>query len=65
MYAITINTTRLSISVSLSRWLGVYLHGVANKRLRKLKEQSRMENPEKLATPGKQDTGRRQTKHRN
>ena len=65
MYAITINTTRLSISVSFSRWLGVYLHGVANKRLRKLKEQSRMENPEKLATSGKQDTGRRQTKHRN
>ena len=63
MYAININTTRLSISVSLSRWLGVYMHGVANKRSRRLKEQSRMENPEKLATPGRQDTGRRQTRH--
>ena len=37
----------------------------ANKRQRKQKGQSRMDNPEKLPTLGKQDTGRRKTKQIN
>jgi len=36
-----------------------------NKQLRKPKWQSRMENPEKLATLCTQDTGRRHQKHKN
>jgi len=36
-----------------------------NKRQRKPKEQPRMDNPETLATSSTQDTGRRQTKHKN
>ena len=36
-----------------------------NKRLKNPKKQSRMDNPEKLAKPGTQNTGRRQTKHKN
>jgi hypothetical protein len=35
-----------------------------NKRWRKPKGQSRMDNPEKLATLGAQDTGRTQTKQK-
>ena len=36
-----------------------------NKRERKPKGQSRMDNPEKLATLGTQDTGQRQTQQIN
>jgi hypothetical protein len=38
---------------------------ISNKRSRKPKGQSRMDNPETPATVGTQDTGRRQTKHKN
>jgi hypothetical protein len=38
--------------------------GPRNKRHRKPKGQSRMDNPEKLAILGTQNTGRRQTKQR-
>jgi len=37
---------------------------LVNKRERKPKEQSRIDNPVKLATLGTQDTGRRQTKNK-
>jgi hypothetical protein len=37
---------------------------LANKRLRKQKGQSKMDNPKKLATYGRQDTRRRQTKQK-
>ena len=36
---------------------------VLHKRQRNLKGQSRMDNPEKLATMGTQDIGRRKQKH--
>ena len=38
---------------------------MVNKRQRKPKGQSRMDNPETLATPGAQDIGGRQVKHKN
>jgi hypothetical protein len=37
---------------------------ILNKRQRILKGQSKMDNPEKLETLGKQDTRRRQTKQK-
>ena len=47
-----------------SSWRVVYLirSALVNKSERKSKGQSRMDNPEKLATLGKQDTGRRKKK---
>jgi hypothetical protein len=36
----------------------------SNCSLKKMEEQSRMDNPKPLATFGTQDTGRRQTKHK-
>ena len=43
------------------QYSGICKDTCANKRYRKLKGQSRMEKPEKLATLGTQYTGRRQT----
>jgi len=46
------------------QYSGICKETCANKRYRKLKGQSRMENPEKLATLGTQYTGRIPTKQK-